>query len=285
MNTRVQTRQLVSSVLQNPLGRIMLAGHIRDSMGVSFQKMRVFGSYALVYLLYGGGRYVDERGADVRVGAGDLILVFPEVAHAYGPARGESWDEIFIAFDGPVFDLWRKSGLIGEDRPVLRLLPVEYWRGKWEAVVMEGQAGKTPAALVAIGRLLEGLAEAVEANGRERMADEDRQWLERAKALLEPPVRGEGLDLEMVASELGMSYVAFRKRFVRMAGAPPGHYRMRRTIDRACQLMAGDPRLANKQLARMCGFANEYHFSRRFKQTMGLTPQQFRSQVGQGSDY
>lgn len=282
MHTGVQTRPLVSSVLQTPLGRITLSGYIRDSTGVPFEKVRVFGSYALVYVLHGGGRYTDERGAERRVSAGDLILVFPELAHAYGPAAGESWDEIFIAFDGPVFDLWRRHGLIGEQRPVLRLMPVEYWRGKWESVVTDGPAGTTPTPLVAIGRLLDALAEAVDANGPEHLADEDRQWLEQAKALLEPPVRGEGAALERVAEELGMSYVAFRKRFARVAGLPPGHYRMRRVIDRACQLLAGDPRLANKQLARMCGFANEYHFSRRFKQTMGMSPRQFRSQVMMG---
>lgn len=77
--------------------------------------MRVLGSYALVYVVGGGGEYSDARGTRRQVSEGDLIWVFPDIPHAYGPARGGRWDEIYLVFDGPVFDLWRQRGLLDPD--------------------------------------------------------------------------------------------------------------------------------------------------------------------------
>ena len=49
---------------------------------------------------------------------GDVVLVLPERAHWYGPGRGRTWDELYLVFDGPVFDLWRGTGVLDEAHPV-----------------------------------------------------------------------------------------------------------------------------------------------------------------------
>ena len=36
--------------------------------------------------------------------AGDLLVVFPEHPHQYGPEAGNEWDEVFIAFKGADFE-------------------------------------------------------------------------------------------------------------------------------------------------------------------------------------
>src|SRR5690606_34876202 len=71
----------------------------------------------------GNGTYRDERGLEFTVGPGQWILVFPEVAHAYGPKRGERWNEIYLCFRGPVFEAWRGTGILNPDRPMGRWLP------------------------------------------------------------------------------------------------------------------------------------------------------------------
>ena len=106
MAIQIQSRLLIKHSLDSPLGRASLAGSARHSAGVPFASMRILGSYALVYVVGGSGRYADARGVEQKVAAGDLITVFPEIAHAYGPGPREHWDETYIVFDGPVFDLW-----------------------------------------------------------------------------------------------------------------------------------------------------------------------------------
>ena len=277
MLPRVTSRKLISSVLDSPLGRLTLSGYLRDSVGIPFSRPRLFGNYALVYVLSGGGKYVDPAG-ERRISAGDMIIVFPDVPHAYGPTDSH-WDELHIAFDGALFDLWRARGVLAPARPILRLEPIEYWRPRMESIVVDpGQQGTVPP-LTAIGRLTAFLAEAIDAANQEPLRAHDRQWVDKAKSLLDPPNPSPEMSLEEVAEELGLSYVAFRKRFRQLVGMAPGQYHVRRTIDMACLLMYANPHLGNKQLARECGFANEYHFSRRFKQVVGLSPRQFLSQI------
>ncbi|RYG47723.1 hypothetical protein EON79_06540, partial [bacterium] len=82
-----------------PLGALPLAGIDIESRGVSSRPMRVFGAYALVLILEGGGRFMDALGTKAKVQAGDLLVLFPEVPHAYGPKRAERgparWDEMY----------------------------------------------------------------------------------------------------------------------------------------------------------------------------------------------
>ena len=81
---------LVQATGNSPLGEITLAGTISKSRGIRHDKPRVFGQWALVYLVAGTGRYHDARGTDIPLRAGDVILVFPELAHSYGPVLHEA---------------------------------------------------------------------------------------------------------------------------------------------------------------------------------------------------
>jgi hypothetical protein len=37
-------------------------------------------------------------------------LGFSYVAHNYGPQKDHFWNEFFVVFDGPIFDLWESAG-------------------------------------------------------------------------------------------------------------------------------------------------------------------------------
>jgi AraC-like DNA-binding protein len=240
--------------------------------------MRILGSYALVYIMHGSGRYIDARGANQKVTAGDLIQIFPDIAHSYGPMPGETWDEIYIVFDGPVFDLWRSNGLLDESRAICRLTPIDYWLRRIESIAT-AEEGLLP--LIAICRLQDLLAEIWQFQHTGGLDDADRAWLSGAKRLLQEPVAWEDFDLKTVADRLAMSYVGFRKKFAHLAGMSPGKFHMKSVMDRACDMMrSGD--CTNRLVADRLGFCDEFHFSRRFKQIVGLTPSQFRRQVSRG---
>jgi hypothetical protein len=102
----------------SPLGEITLAGTISKSRGIQRDKPRVFGQWAIVYSVAGSGNYHDARGIDVPLRAGDMILVFPEVAHSYGPEPGGIWNELYVCFRGPVFESWRDAELFDVRNPV-----------------------------------------------------------------------------------------------------------------------------------------------------------------------
>jgi AraC-like DNA-binding protein len=258
------------------LGGVVLAGHIRASTGLPEEPMRVLGSYAVVYLLTGGGRFADGSGFATTVTAGDLLLLFPDVPHSYGPLEAGHWSELYIMFEGPVFDLWRDVGLLDPARPIHHLEPVDQWSESLSKVLSPHPRPGISTALAEICRLQTVLAEAIVGlHHGDQAGSEDQRWLASATALLEADTRREAR-LEDIAGQLGYTYHGFRKRFRRLAGMSPSRYRSMRSIDRACELMA-EARWSDREIAAKLGYSDEFHFSHRFKELTGRTPRQFRA--------
>jgi AraC-like DNA-binding protein len=260
------------STVVSPVGGVTLAGFIRDSAGVPADPMRVFGQYALVYLVEGAGRYADANGVRLDVSPGDLLTVFPDLPHTYGPGPGQRWSEFYVAFVGPVFDLWRRQGLLDPARPRRRLEPIDYWLRQLERVI-EPADGLSRAC-----RVQQFLADTIEHTRQLTTASHETAWLADARRLLTPTEDSPPPRPEAVAEMLGMSYEVFRKKFAQFAGVPPAKFRDAGLIDLATRLLH-DRALPLKQIARRCGFYDEFHFSRRFKQKVGLSPSEFRERL------
>jgi len=236
--------------------------------------MRLYDRYALVYLLNGSGRYRDASGRDRAVAAGDVIVVFPGVAHQYGPGLGEFWDEFYLCFDGPVIELWRRYAILDPKNPIYHLEPVHEWLRRFESILgASRQPGSIPP-LDEMCRLQQLLADMLLGGNQNPIDQSERNWASRTCALLEAE-QDLPNDLAGFARSLGMNYESFRKRFTRAVGQPPAKFRMARLIDRACELMQ-QGRMSDKQIALSLGFCDEFYFSRRFKQVIGQSPRQFR---------
>jgi AraC-like DNA-binding protein len=202
-----------------------------------------------------------------------MMILFPDIAHTYNPLPGAPWVTTYICFHGPVFDLWRRQGLLDPRKPVHHAEPVAAWSRRIESVFdASRQVGSAP--LLGICRLQQLLAEVVTGAGRSTVYEDDLQWLDRVSGLIEANLAGP-VDWENLAHQVGLSAESFRKRFTRLAGQPPARYRMGRLMDRACELMQNRG-LKDRQIAESLGFCDEFYFSRRFKAITGQSPRQFR---------
>jgi AraC-like DNA-binding protein len=264
-----RSRVAYYSTVNTPLGQITLSGYQRDSRGIALNDMRTFGKYAVVYLLNGSGRVKWGSHPPVPVRPGDLFFVYPEIPHGYAPGPHEFWSEFFIVFDGPVFDLWRRAGLLQPQNPIRHLPKIRHWLPRLEAVVAPGLPATTSGMLRRICRLQQFLGDIAQEPEVESAA---APWLPQAlQLLLDSPENTP----EAVARHLGLSYETFRKEFARQTGLPPARYRLHRRIDQARLLIAGQ-RLTNKQVAETLGFYDEFHFSRRFHEVTGQTTRAYR---------
>jgi len=272
-------RVVVETLSDGPLGRVKRAAFFSNSPGIRTRAMRVLGSYAVVYVLNGGGQYQDVNGVDRAIEQGDLIMLFPELAHRYGPTDDRKWSEFYVMFEGPIFDLWRECRLLNQDEPVQHLEPIPYWVKRFESAVGNPRKAGDADPLTGVCRFQQVLADIFLHLNEARIGSEDREWLERVYAALdETTLAGDSVDWEEISEQFDMSYENFRKKFARLAGVPPAKYRMRRVMERASELMH-QSRLTLKEIAAQCGFCNEFHFSRRFKQLVGLSPREFRRQL------
>lgn len=271
--TTRRTALRFSNTTSSPLGRItMLAmGYEQEK---SLEDWRTFGQYALVYVLEGTGHYADANGWEQDLRAGDLIFVFPDLAHFYNPAPGTTWTVSFICFRGPMFELWESLGVLDPRRPVHHLEPLDEWSRRLEAVTGgTRQTGYAPP-LLEITRLQQLLAAILAGEGRAQVYQDDLRWAQQACALIEKEL-GRPPDWGRLARRFGLGAEGFRKRFARLTGQPPARYHMGRRIDRACELMQ-QGRMTDRQIAEMLGFCDEFYFSRRFKEVTGKSPRAFR---------
>lgn len=253
---------------QCPLGQVSLAAYGRQG-GTGRSGMRVFGSFAIVLLLRGGGRYHDAKGTDRRVTAGDCIIVLPDLPHSYYPERREDvWDEFYVVFSGPVFDQWQRRAVLSPGKVIHRADPLEYWHAKLTQCA-------TADPLIAVTRVQSFLADLLQANAAMTGA-QDEAWLSNAARLIGIGPRP---DWQHVAGKLGCGYETFRKRFARLTGQSPAQFHARRVIEHACELLR-DPDRSLRDIALDCGFCDEFHFSRRFTKLIGVRPSVLRQQLG-----
>lgn len=255
-------------------GEITLAGTIADADGAGRPRDRVFGQWALVYMVSGRGKYHDQRGNIEEMVPGKWILVFPELAHSYGPLPGSRWDEIYVCFRGPVFEAWRSAGVFDPARPTGQWLEPEQGTLVFEKFFQRIQAAGCTS-LHAICFWQEILADIL--GGRALHAPPRDGWLGRAIEMLEQSSAEGGL-LRQTAKECGLSYESFRKKFENAMGVPPGRYAAGYRIERARRLLTLQS-LTNAEIALMLGFYDEFHFSKTFSQWTGMSPKQFRKQA------
>lgn len=271
--------------LESPLatgaGSLQLAGALEDNEGIDVRTMRVLGSYGLAYMLSAHGYYADANGVKRDLAGGDVVLIVPDLAHAYGPQPGTRWRHLYFVFSGPQFDLWRRNGLLDPRRPVWRAEPVEFWARRLEEAVRPDEGHGPAASLRALGRFLDVLAGLVAAREAEGKTEPGLAWLEESQRFLSTPDAKGWLTPQAVAQKVGLSYENFRKQFTARAGVSPGQFQKRKRIDRAqAAIYHGDRTL--KQLAEELEFCDVFHFSKAFKQVTGTTPSDFRKKVHGG---
>lgn len=260
------------------MGEIELAGQLLNVAGIDPANMRVLRRFTLVLMVEGRGYYRDARGAKFDLEPGDVVLVFPEIAHAYGPELGGEWTQIYFVFDGPQFQLWRAQGLLDPARPVLRLGSPDYWRRRLHEVVKGEPLHSAGAPLRALGKFLNILTEMIATDAENvRQAGRDA-WLEKSLRLLGERGGQGWTSPQDAAKEVGLAYENFRKRFVQLTGESPGRYQKRRRLEWACAaIYHGESSL--KEIADTLGFCDVFHFSKAFKQEIGFTPSDYRKRV------
>ncbi|MFA6104575.1 MAG: AraC family transcriptional regulator [Victivallaceae bacterium] len=265
-----------------PLGQIIFAGTKWNSQATYGHApppdyLRPTPHYLLVYTLEGEADYFDDTGVRTILRKGMLVWTRPNVNQSYGPRPGSRWSEFFMWFGGPVFDTWQAQGFPGSKSRVLFIEPVKYWIERFIEVVQPPAAAPAETSFVRLCRLQQILAEAMQIQENNKENTELIAWRKTACRLLSEGTLTSPA-LAEVAKCLNMSYSLFRQRFLLVTGKTPGKFRSGEIMRKASsRLLESNDSLS--RIAEHFGFHDQFHFSRRFKHEIGMSPSAFRHQL------
>lgn len=246
---------------------------------------RIIFDHELVLILKGRGDYFGEAAA-TPFAPGTLLFIRPFVPHAF-TSCGHLGEHLAVHFD------FTRDPLPGGNDPQRRRsygvqfadnlsLPAVRQCGTGDPVaeafadmVRARERADVKSSLVEIGCLMRMLGTLLAlphsvAVGSSRDTVRVRRALDYLHACLAEP-----FDQEQLAGIAGLSRGHITRLFRDQTGYTPSVYLRRARVARARQLLA-DVNLSIKQIARQCGFADAYHFSRVFREIDGLSPSLFR---------
>lgn len=225
--------------------------------------------HAHAYLSYVmDGHYTETyQGSSAECGAGSIRFLPAGEIHSNAYADGARC--LLVKLPAETLDHVRNHARIIE-RPGRIGGPKAEWLAR--RLQSEFRQRDTAASLAIEGIVLEILAEGVrEAMNGSRSAP---RWLQRAKELIQEnflavPSLGE------LAGEVGVHPVHLSREFRRYFDCTVGEYMRKLRVNHAEHLLA---RTATPlvEIASVCGFADQSHFSSTFKRAVGVTPARFR---------
>jgi AraC-like DNA-binding protein len=227
----------------------------------------------------GTGQYADRSVRSMKVGKGDLVVFFPGQPHQCATKPGEFWDELWFEFEGPAFDLMRKTSLLNPSRPVHHTQNCDHWFRRFFQIIPPLHLREKTPPQVIVSRFIAVLTEILaDSEAPEETPEPRDDWLNAACELLATHEAAPGLQPSEVARKLGFSYESFRKKFRDEIGFAPGRFHLDSRIDRAAALLH-QGRLTIKEIAAQLNFCDEFYFSRCFKRRFGQSPRAFRQRV------
>lgn len=86
------------------------------------------------------------------------------------------------------------------------------------------------------------------------------------------------LSLQEVADAVGISRTYFSKMFKDMTGEKYWDYLSRYRIEKAKEMLL-NTNLGQAEISEQVGYGSEFHFSRKFKEIVGMSPNKFRKNI------
>ncbi|HEU5079502.1 MAG TPA: AraC family transcriptional regulator [Opitutaceae bacterium] len=276
----IKTRLLLRPI-KSPFGTLRLGGVNKGGFGVGHEPgpPRRLRCYGFVLIMGGQGVYSDAKTSAATVKEGDAVLFFPGIPHRCHTRAGEFWDELWFEFEGPVFDLLRRTKLLDPARPIRRVGNSDHWFRRFFQIIPPMHLRRKMPPQVVVSRFIAALAELLAGNEAPDAAPAPQDdWLNTACELLSTHESTPGLQPAVVARRLGFSYETFRKRFRAAIGFSPGQFHLDSRIDRAAALLH-QGQLTVKEIASQLQFCDPFHFSRSFKRRFGQAPKGFQKRV------
>lgn len=113
-------------------------------------------------------------------------------------------------------------------------------------------------------------------NAEAALPPQDRAFIDRVNTIVDKEMNEGNVTVDTVAVALCMSSAQFRRKLTAVSGTTPAVYIRTRQMQMAQRILDSNAELPINEVAMKCGFYDVSHFTRTFKQVMGVTPTQYK---------
>ena len=237
---------------------------------------RVLPEYAAVYHPHSSLEMESETTPYGIVPPGNFVFVCRDVWHRYRPVKEPNWTEYWVCFGGSYADQLVREGFFTPKVPLHQVGSDARLIGPYRRLLDQVRSASPlglPQLLAA--SLTEILGTALAFSRAGCSGDVNESIVQKAKGTLERHIE-EHIDMQELASSLGISYSTFRQLFKQLTGNAPYQYRLQLRLGRAKQLLV-ESELSVKEIAGLLKFDDSYHLSKMFKRHTGMSPSDWRS--------
>jgi len=236
---------------------------------------RILREFQMVYITSGTGWFEDSIKGRRDIGAGNMLILFPGVKHAYSPYKETGWQEYWVGFAGLHANRLRDNGLFDPANPIHYIGINQSIMADYEQIVQFCRE-QTPGFQVLLGvMVLQLLAHLHVSEISSKTSHKDSELVQTARVIMQLHLE-DGIEVERIAEELSVSYMHLLKIFRQYTGLTPYQYYLQLRVYRAQELLQ-QTRFSVKEVAVTMNFDNQYYFSRFFKKKTGMTPTECRA--------
>jgi AraC-like DNA-binding protein len=240
---------------------------------------RMLEEYQLVYCAKGTGMFCSETAGEMRVKAGDVMMLFPQERHVYCPNEQTGWKEYWIGFRGPNIEMRVQNGFFSTRQPLFHL-PLAM---KNDIIYLFNQGIKAAKHMErGYQQLLSGYVNMLlgyissYGNTSSQAEKETTEDIHQAMLFIHNNFQHD-IRSEDVAKAINWGYSRFRKVFLEQTGMTPYQY-IQETRIRQGKFLLLNTTKALKEIAYEVGFNNPDYFSTAFRRIMGMPPLAFKRQ-------
>jgi len=208
-----------------------------------------------------------------------VLITYPGPFFQYGPPQGATTLHSYVCFRGPRVDFYLSSGLLPLDRerPLVKISAPQRFQEAMSKLIhaVKGSNSKSGQAL-AVNLLENALLQLQSQPEPLRIAPRLRTLIESLEEELRERPELEW-NFHSEAKRLGVSYIYLRTLFRKIAGLAPGAFLLEARIEKAASLLLGSE-MQVSEIAKACGFSDEFYFSRAFKKRRAIPPLRYRQE-------
>ncbi|MEI6537128.1 MAG: helix-turn-helix domain-containing protein [Verrucomicrobiaceae bacterium] len=273
---------VLENVRRHPLGigfHVVCLGWFPGARGHGIERPRGLDECIMIFCTKGKG-WLETDGRRVVVGAGDVLIIPPNKAHAYHADEEDPWSIHWAHFSGTAAASY--ASLLPPHEHVMMLPAGDFKEiaNMFRESYRLASTGFTERTLLLVSHILRHALGILffqigtSLRGRVRSIAHD---LTKSIEFMRANVAC-SLTLQELSRHAGLSPARFSSLFRDQTGSSPVEHHIRLRMQAACHYL-DTTALSVKEVAAELGYDDPYYFSRIFQKTLGCSPLAYRRSV------